>query len=182
MKSVFSLYIFSLSLTYASAQHCPFDNSGLLVVSIVDAKTKKPVTHIQPYLTIKSDSYDTKEAKTQASVYPFSQGDSLFVLNPKHTDKKWTDGYQLQKINYHFAKGYFIRPISMDLENIDNLNIGAFNKNGEDLGIYYTVTAQDFYDLHDNFGHNWFEISKLKSTPAPSHPFNKLIVIEINQN
>lgn len=182
MKSIFSLFILLYSFVNAFAQHCPFDNSGILVVSIVDAKTKKPITHIQPYLTIKSDSYSKKETKIQASVYPFSQGDSLFVLNPKHTDKKWTDGYQLQKINYHFAKGYFIRPISMDLEDIDNLNIGAFNKNGEDLGIYYTVTAQDFYDLHSNFGHNWFEISKLKSTPTPSKPFNKLIVIEINQN
>lgn len=183
MKLTLSLFIFLLlSYTNAFAQHCPFDNSGLLVVKIIDTKTKKPIKGLQPYLTIGLSSYDRKETKNHQSLYPFSKGDSLFVLNPKHTDKNWTEGYHLEKINYSFAKGHFIRPISMDLKDNGSLSIGVIDKNGGNLGVYYSLTREDFYDLHDNFGHNWFEISKLKSTPPPSKPFNKLIIIEISQN
>ena len=166
------------------AQHCPFDNTGILVVQVIDKKTNKRIGNLTPYLKIVEDSlYYTKKpvsVENYSSIYPFSQAAAQFVPNPARTKEDWIPGYHFDSIHYTFAGDSYIRPVSMDLNFYYNMEIRIRDEDGNDLNVSYKVKPEDYFDLHLNIGDNWTEITELGCTPPTYFSFHHTITIELD--
>ncbi len=152
MKRAAVLFL-SLSFCFAlKAQHCPFDNLGILVVCVIDAETNIPIDEVSISLVDKSGS-PMKDWKDEWY---------HLVKNPERTDPNWGD-YQFKTIRYSFAEDHFILPISLSLEN-DELFIKVESLGNQFETKFHSLSADDFFDLHENIG-NWSELRNLKESP-----------------
>lgn len=170
-----------MSTTTTFAQHCPFDNTCILVLQIVNNDDFKD--GVTPYLTpIKKNKLLTllnNKSYSYSEFYPFSERDSTFFKNRKETIFDTTSRYCFKCMSYSFAKDHYVRPISLDFKEYNNLAIAFKNNKGEILDFIYKLKPGDFYDLHAAFGHNWFDAMHMKTTPPPAVPFNNLITVSL---
>lgn len=175
------LMLLLLNIPLLKAQHCPFDNTGILVVRLVDAETGEKISGYVPVLGMRNvqTQQEGKNGQNPSDLYPFTKNQETFVPNPATTDENWlSDDYRFEKVRYSFAENDFIRPISMDLADYE-LIIRVKNESGEWMNIERIVESNEIIDLHKNIGGNWPDIYDLGETPPLSTPFTGLIIIEI---
>ncbi len=185
MSKLVFLFVAVFGLIHFSfGQHCPFDNTGILVVQVIDATTNLERTDIVPYLV--TGASKKEEQLGIEEDHDFMQNNKLllddtdFYINPSSTIKDWKPTMGLDSIRYTFAEDHFIRTISMDLiHNFDSLLIRVKDGDGNDLGVQYHVKPEDIFDLHENIGEKWTTINELGETPNPLTPFTQLITITL---
>jgi hypothetical protein len=155
------LFFFALQMF---AQHCPFDNKGILVVKVETEKTGHQIEMLQPILTYLDKN--NKQIRVE------------FIQNKHITNEfLWKRYHTITSLNFSFAKDYFTAEIPMD--KFKNVTIHLENLIGNTIGTYYNVKDEDIFDLHKNFGENWTEF-KEGFSPKPLNSFKHLITLKTN--
>jgi len=174
MKTFSFLFLLCIA-TIGSAQHCPFDYAGLLVLEVRNDYTNEERWDLTPYLTTSTSTEKCPSVKRIASF----GGDSLFIPNP---DTMLWDGmslYDLNIIKYTFAEGKYILGLSMAAADCSNLVIRFRDKDGQDFPLSFPVQPTDVVDLHQHFGHRWPLIYQNGQTPPLEEPFTQTMVVRI---
>ena len=157
------LICFTTSIT---AQHCPFDNTGLLVVNVVMEKGYlNQLKILRPILTYVDNQ--NKEVRVP------------FMSNRFETDYfSWKrNHYNALHLRFDFAKNYFVTPIP--ISDCKDLAIHLEDEKGNIVVEKKSIKKDAIYDLHKNYGHNWSDFGKKDTIPTPKNKFDKLITITV---
>lgn len=112
------------------------------------------------------DSYKKKKVRKPFRINLKKTNDSLVKRNQ----------YDINSLHFDFAKDYYVANISMSY--IKNSTIHIEDSSGKEISEKYSLSKKDVFDLHKNFGHNWFEFKK-GNTPKPWNNFISLLTFTI---
>lgn len=155
------LILFLLHFISVCAQHCPFDNQGLLVLNIKQKPLAKPDS-LLPVLVYELNNDNV-----------FRQ----FKKNPKETGSIVNvDIYDATLRHFDFAKSNYIASIPINAIETGKIYIINFQKS--QILKTINLTKDMVYDLHENFGNTWGEFSGT-FTPKPLYAFNHEIVFSL---
>lgn len=163
MKNIVLVLFLLVSMSYA--QHCPFDNKGLLVVKVEIKNSDKHYLFLQPVLTYTNKNNES--IRTEFHQNKQTTNDYLRKLN----------NYNVSALRFDFAKNYFVVDIPMD--DLKNTTIHLEDENENIVGEKYAVKQEDKFDLHANYKNTWQKFSS-DFTPKPLNEFNSLIVLRTN--
>lgn len=162
----FKFIFWLLSTAPLMAQHCPFDNTAILVAEVRDRESGEKLTRLS--LSLRDE--------TGEIVIDRGKDTLTFCLNPDSIADDWYP-YNFQKIRYSFAEDNYILPLSFDFAG-KKLFLQVNDPSGNYPSVAYALSAEDFYDLHENIG-DWTELHALKETPPPHPAFDRLIRIAL---
>lgn len=162
----FSLIFGLLSTVMLVAQHCPFDNTAILVAEVRDRESGEKLTRLSLSLRDEAGEIVVDRGKDTLA----------FCLNPDSISGDWYP-YNFQKIRYSFAEDNYILPLSFDFAG-QQLFLHVNDPSGKYPSVAYALSAEDYYDLHENIG-DWTDLYALKETPPPLPAFDRLIRIAL---
>jgi hypothetical protein len=165
MKKIVLILLISIT-TKITAQHCPFDNTGLLVVNVVMEKGHlNQLRILKPILTY----IDNQNEEVSVP----------FKLNLYETDYySWKiNHYNASHLRFDFAKNYFV--VSVPISDCKNLTIHLEDEKGKIVVEKKPIKKDAIYDLHKNYGHNWSDFGNKDTIPKPKNEFDKLITITV---
>lgn len=162
----FKLILWLLSTATLVAQHCPFDNTAILVAEVRDRGSGEKLTRLS--LSLRDE--------TGEIVIDRGKDTLTFCRNPDSIAGDWYP-YDFQKIRYSFAEDNYILPLSFVFAG-QKLFLHVSDPSGKYPSVAYALSADDYYNLHDNIG-DWTDLHELKETPPPYPPFDRLIRISL---
>lgn len=162
----FNFILLLLSTTTLVAQHCPFDNTAILVAEVRDRESGEKLTRLS--LSLRDE--------TGEIVIDRGKDTLTFCLNPDSIAGDWYP-YNFQKIRYSFAENNYILPLSFDFAG-KKLFLHVSDPSGKYQSVAYPLSVDDYYNLHDNIG-DWTDLHALKETPSPYPAFDRLIRIAL---
>lgn len=147
------------------AQHCPFDNKGLLVVKVEIKNSDKHFEFLQPILTYTNE----KNIKVRKELYKNKPSTNDYLRKQ--------NAYDIAALHFDFAANYFVTEIP--IQELKNSIIHLEDENGKIVGEKYVVKQEDKFNLHKNYFNTWYKFTE-KFTPKPLNSFKQLITLKVN--
>lgn len=169
MKIFLSFIVLLLLTNQLSAQHCPYDGAGLLVVSV----------HGDDSSVFKQQDILISLRDVSGNIIYRPGRPYIFVMNPKETLPA-RETYDHEKIAYSFAADNFIVVIPANLADMYKDKGGIYvyvnPVNGKYDAAVRRIYAGDIYNLH--YINKYVPFGSTRREPVPqneSDPFHHLV-------
>lgn len=155
-----TLFVFLLLPLLSNAQRSPFDNSGVLIVQVVDADTGKALTDHTPVLEPMAQHYKSGSSLGELARFMGFENTAEngyrtpFHLNPESQPEGADMNLPFDEIHFQNLGSVFVLFVSLDLKD-EHLQIGLYNEDGSWVAPPTIVEEKHYFDVYENMYGHW---------------------------